>query len=210
MKENFTTIAVILDKSSSMSTLREETICSFNKFLKEQKETPGEVSFMLGVFSHNYNTVYDFVPLQEVSELNDEIYITRGSTALLDAMGITIDNLGQKLSNLPENQRPSKVLVLVITDGEENASSKFSLEQIKEKVQHQQEVYNWTFVFIGANIDAFQVGGSLGVSTNNSLQYIPTAAGTNEMYNVVSRNTIRYRSSIDSRTANFFDDKDKN
>src|SRR5258708_22820381 len=101
--------------------------------------------------------------------------------ALLDAMGTTIDALGQKLAVMPEQERPSKVIVLVITDGEENQSHRFNLEQIKEKITHQREVYSWEFVFMGANIDAIGAGTSLGITAANSLQYDATSVGTRSL-----------------------------
>jgi hypothetical protein len=204
MKDNFTAIAYVMDASSSMSGLAKETISSFNQFIKEQKDVPGEAAFSLCVFNTEYRLVHDFIPLQNVEELNTVSYRCSGCTALLDAMGTTIDALGTKLAAMPEEDRPSKVIVLVVTDGEENSSRKFTLDQIKAKVTLQQEKYNWQFVFMGANIDAISAGTSMGFTAHNSMQYSATDVGTHSLYRSVSAGMTSYRSSVGPR-ADFFD-----
>jgi predicted GIY-YIG superfamily endonuclease/uncharacterized protein YegL len=194
MKDNFVAIAAILDASGSMHGLTCDTIGSFNQFLQEQKAVPGEVAFTLCTFNTDYRLVHDFQPLANVSELTLETYRAEGGTALLDAMGTTIDALGVRLAALPEHERPSKVIVLVITDGEENSSHRYTREQIQAKVQHQQDVYSWSFVFIGANIDAISAGTSMGFTTANSVNYVASAGGTRSLYNSISSNMTSYRS----------------
>ncbi len=192
-KENFTSINVIIDRSGSMSGLTQDTIGSFNSFIKEQKDVPGEASFTLCTFNHDYSLVHDFVKLASVPDLNSKTYQPSGNTALLDALGTTITTVGQKLAAMPEDERPSKVIFLVITDGQENASQRFSKEQIKSMVEHQTQVYNWEFVFIGANIDAFHAGQSYGFAASKSVSYNATAGGTRQLYNSVSSNLRSYR-----------------
>jgi uncharacterized protein YegL len=193
MKENLTAIVVIMDKSGSMAGLTLDTIGSFNQFLSEQKVVPGEAVFSLCTFNTDYSLVHDFLPLQSVSELTNKTYHCEGGTALLDAMGTTIDSVGSKLNAMPEQDRPSKVVVLVITDGEENSSKHFSLEQIKAKVALQTDTYNWQFLFFGANIDAIKAGVSLGVASHNSLNYEASAIGTRSVYNTASASISSYR-----------------
>lgn len=204
MKENLTAIAVIIDASGSMHSLTHDTIGSFNQFLTEQKAVPGEAIFSLCTFNDSYHLVHDFVTLSNVSELTIKTYSPSGGTALLDAMGTTIDNLGAKLAALPEEERASKVIVLVITDGHENASSRYTREQIREKVSHQQEKYSWSFVFLGANIDAFTAGTSMGFTRSNSVNYQATAAGTKVAYNAISSSMTSYRLANVSHQADFF------
>ena len=194
MKDNFTAIAAIIDGSGSMGLLTNDTIGSFNSFLNEQKAVPGEATLTLCIFNSRYNLVHDFVPIQDVPELNNKTYMPSGGTALLDALGRTIDALGTKLAALPEDQRPSRVLVIVQTDGEENMSHNFTLKQIKEKVAHQTNVYSWSFVFVGAGIDAIDTGTSMGFSAHNSVTYNDTSEGTHQLYKSVSRNLSSYRS----------------
>ena len=149
MKDNFTSINVIIDASGSMQHLTHDTIGSFNTFLAEQKIVPGEAAFSLCIFSTDYRLVHDFAVLNSVPELTTKVYSPNGGTALLDAMGTTIDSVGARLSAMPEEERPSKVIFLIITDGAENSSKRFNADQIRAKVQHQKDVYSWEVVFIG-------------------------------------------------------------
>lgn len=202
-KENFTSINVIIDASGSMSHLAHDTIGNFNTFLKEQKEFPGEAVFTLCTFNTDYHLVHDFVKIAGVPNLGAKTYIPQGGTALLDAMGTTIDSVGRKLAGLPEDERPSKVIFLIITDGHENSSKRFDASQIKAMVEHQKDIYSWEFVFMGANIDAIAAGTNLGISMQNTLNYAPTAAGTHDLYKSISENMSSYRGSNSSR-ADFF------
>lgn len=202
-KENFTSINVIIDASGSMSHLSHDTIGNFNSFLKEQKEFPGEAVFTLCTFNTDYRLPHDFVKIASVPDLSSKNYIPQGGTALLDAMGTTIDSVGKKLAALPEDERPSKVIFLIITDGHENSSNRYSAEQIKSMVEHQKDVYSWEFVFMGANIDAISTGTNLGISAHNTLNYAATSAGTHELYSTISASMNNYRASNSSR-ADFF------
>lgn len=194
-KENFTSINVIIDKSGSMHHLKNDTIGGFNQFLSDQKLVPGEVVFTLCTFSTDHKFVHNFVKMENVPNLDDTSYVPNGNTALLDAVGKTIDQVGNKLSALPEEERPSKVLFLIITDGQENASREFTKEKVRSMITHQREVYNWEFVFMGANIDSFAEGASLGISKNHTFNFMPSAAGTKDLYRNISSSTTRYRSS---------------
>ena len=194
MKENLTSINVIIDRSGSMQGLAKDTIGSFNTFLADQKTVPGEAVFTLCTFNHDYTLVHDFIELSSVPDLNPKTYAPSGNTALLDAMGTTINSVGQKLAAMVEADRPSKVIFLIITDGQENASSRFTREQIASMVTHQKDTYNWEFVFMGANIDAITEGTSLGISAANTMQYDATSAGTHKLYQTSSNSLRSYRS----------------
>lgn len=194
-KENFASINVIIDRSGSMLELAADTIGSFNTFLTEQKDVPGEAAFTLCTFNTDYSLVHDFIKLGTVPNLDAKTYKPSGGTALLDAMGTTINSVGQKLAAMPEDERPSKVIFLIITDGEENSSKRFTKEQIKSMVEHQRDTYKWEFVFMGANIDAFSVGQSLGVSAQNSVSYDATKGGTHQLYGSISSSMSSYRGS---------------
>lgn len=202
-KENFTSINVIIDASGSMSHLAHDTIGNFNTFLKEQQEYPGEAAFTLCTFNTDYRLVHDFVKVAGVPNLDGKSYRAEGGTALLDAMGTTIDSVGRKLAALPEEERPSKVIFLIITDGHENSSRRFTPAQVKSMVEHQKDVYSWEFVFMGANIDAIAAGTNLGISAQNTMNYVPSAAGTADLYKSISSNVSNYRGSNSSR-ADFF------
>lgn len=202
-KENFTLITAIVDQSTSMRSLTRSTIDGFNLFVKEQREAPGEANLNLCLFSSRHTVPVWFKPLNEVADLDESTYHPNGNTALLDAMGTMIDTVGEKLASMPEEERPSRVIFLVITDGEENYSRKYSAEEIKSKVEHQQNVYSWDFVFIGANMDAIAAGGSLGVAMQNSVNYEASAAGTGRLYSDISKNMLRYRS-VGNSSQGFF------
>jgi len=202
-KENFTSINVIIDQSGSMGHLTHDTIGSFNTFLKDQKDTPGEAVFTLCTFNTDYRLVHDFVKLGGVPDLDNKTYRPHGGTALLDAMGNTINSVGAKLAAMPEEERPSKVIFLIITDGHENSSHAFTREQVKAMVEHQRDVYSWEFVFMGANIDAIAEGASLGISMQNSMNYDASAAGTQDLYSTVSRSVSSYRGGT-SKQVDFF------
>jgi uncharacterized protein YegL len=202
-KENFTSINVIVDASGSMAGLTTDTIGNFNTFLKEQKEYPGEAVFTLCTFNTDYRLPHDFVKIASVPNLSNKTYNPQGGTALLDAMGTTIESVGRKLAAMPEDERPSKVIFLIITDGHENSSKRFTAEQIKSMVEHQKDVYSWEFVFMGANIDAIGTGTSLGISAMNSLNYSADSVGTHQLYKSISENMSTYRGSTSSR-ADFF------
>jgi uncharacterized protein YegL len=139
--------------------------------------------------------IHDIEKLSSVKDLTLDTYMPNGGTALLDALGATIESVGAKLAALTEDERPSKVLFLVITDGDENASRKFTKTKIKEMVEHQTSIYNWEFVFMGANIDSMSEGSAMGVSRGNAMNYVASANGTNELYKSLSHNTTKYRTS---------------
>lgn len=206
-RENYTSVNVIIDRSGSMSRLTTDTIGGFNTFLADQKNVPGDVSFTLCLFDSHHKLVHDSVELSSVPDLNEKTYRAGGNTALLDALGTTIDNVGNKLAALPEEERPSKVIFLIITDGEENASREYTLEQIRTKVAHQREVYSWEFVFMGANIDAISAGTNLGISAANSINYSANSIGTKSLYSNVSRSLGSYRVAANQQV-DFFNQAD--
>ncbi len=164
MKKDLTEIVIVLDESGSMSSCKSDTIGGFNEFLSTQKKIKGEANVTLVKFSDYYKVVNDGTALEHVSPLNESNYTPSYSTALLDAVGRTINSVGNRLSSLPEDQRPEKVIFAVITDGYENASKEFKREKIFEMVTHQKTKYNWEFLFLGADIDAW--GKEIGITSN--------------------------------------------
>jgi uncharacterized protein YegL len=191
-RQNFTSINVLLDKSGSMLPLSNETIHGFNSFLQQQKNIAGDAIFSLCLFNESSHLVYDCLPLSQILNINNNIYKPNGSTALLDAIGSTIDNVGERLHNMPAQERPSKVLFLIITDGHENASTKYDLNKIKNMIEHQRDMYSWDFIFMGANIDTFSVSNSLGIP--KSFDYQATSCGTKNLFNTISESVTEYRS----------------
>ena len=207
MNNNLTLIAMVLDRSGSMSTVRDETISGVNTFLKEQREIPGDCMLHMVQFDDKYEVVHNFKNLKEVKDLNQETYIPRGWTALHDAIGRTIDDVGRKLAETPEEFRPSKVVFVVQTDGHENASHDYAASKIKSMIEHQTQKYSWQFVFMGANQDAVLSGSYLGFAPSLSLTYTHNAAGTSSSYGSASVNIGSYRIGASNSVKAFSDDQ---
>jgi hypothetical protein len=176
MRNNFTRIAIVLDRSGSMESCKESTVSGFNEFIRTQQELPGEAMVKLVQFDDRYETVFD-MNLKLCPELNQNTFVPRGSTALLDAQGRTIVELGRELAALPENERPSKVIVVTLTDGLENASKEYNLERIGELIREQRDKYNWDFVFLGANQDAIQTAAAMNIPLPSAMSYSTSKAG---------------------------------
>ena len=167
-----THIAVLLDRSGSMGSVKGETISGFNYFLKEQKQAGDNASFTLVQFdSQSTDVVHEAKPVREVPDLNEDTYQPRGSTPLLDALGHTINSTGRTLAAIPEANRPDKVVFVVITDGEENASHTFTKTHVKQMIDHQTAKYNWQFVYLGANQDAFSEADAVGIAMGNAANF---------------------------------------
>ena len=168
MNTNLTEIAYILDRSGSMHDMVEPAIAGFNRFLKEQQDAPAEARLTLVLFDDEYLVPHQSVPIDEVSGLDTTTYVPRSMTALFDAIGRTIVDLGKKLDALPQSERPGQVIVAIFTDGLENASTDYDLPKISEMIRHQQDTYKWTFLFLGANQDAIATAGRMGIDRKNS------------------------------------------
>ena len=180
MKQGLTEIAFILDRSGSMHHLVDDTIGGFNSVIQEQREGLGEVYVTTVLFSDNSKILHDHINIKDVPLLTTNEYRVAGCTALLDAIGTTIDNIGIRLAETPEENRPSKVMVFITTDGQENASREYTKARIKEMIEHQTNVYNWTFVFLGANMDAVAEGRDMGIT--HSATYTASSRGVGRTY----------------------------
>ena len=173
-KKNYTEIIGVIDRSGSMSSCWHDTVGGINEYIKKQREVPGEAKISLVFFDTEYAMAYNGVDLQDdifSKPMSFADYSPRGSTALLDAIGKTINTVGNRLAATPEDERPDKVTMFIVTDGEENASREFTGAQIKEMITHQTDKYQWDFVYLGANQDAFAVGMTLGVNPHSCTTY---------------------------------------
>jgi uncharacterized protein (DUF427 family) len=181
-----------------MGSLKNDAIGSFNNFLSEQQKLEGECQFTLVLFDGNYYKPYDGINIQEIKPLNETTYCPAGSTAYFDALGKTIDSVGTRLNNTPEELRPEKIVVAIFTDGEENSSCEYSGDKIREMVEHQESKYNWQFIFMAANQDAFKSAQHIGIHNYSNVRASGQSIFTmnNRLNDVVSC----YRSSdIDSK-----------
>lgn len=159
-----------------------------------------------------FEMIHDFVDLKKAKKLSDDIFIPRGMTPLLDAIGNTVDSTGKKLESMKEEDRPEKVIFVILTDGQENASSKFNREQIFEKIKHQTDAYNWKFVFLGANQDAIAEAAHLGINVNSTLQYASNPMGTAHAFMAMSSGMTKMRcctAAADLQSNQYFSDEDR-
>ena len=189
-----TEILIIMDKSGSMGPRQADAIGGFNNFLKDQKAEPGEANLTLVQFDTTYNILYTGKPIREVEDLTEKTYRPGGGTALNDAVARAVIETGKRLSDTPEADRPEKVICVIITDGEENSSREHSKEQVQEMVKHQEEKYDWAFVYLGANVDAFDAARQLGISADMAVNFASSAQGVRSAYVGTSEVVRQYRS----------------
>jgi uncharacterized protein YegL len=190
-KKNYTHIGFVMDRSGSMSSMASEASAAFNRFVEEQREVEGEATFTFVDFDNEYNVIHDFVPLEEVGTYNLE---PRSMTALLDAIGRTINEIGSRLGLMAEDERPDKVVIAILTDGHENASQEFTRDQIVAMVQEHETKYDWTFIYLGANQDAFTTAQSMGLSIGNAVNFAATGVGAGSGISSVHKAIKSYRS----------------
>jgi hypothetical protein len=192
-RQDLTEIICIIDKSGSMDGIRKDAIGGFNVFVGEQKKVPGEARISLTLFHTTSEDVYIAKRISEVPPLSEDTYVPNGSTALLDAVGKAIDQAGKRFAAMAEDERPGKVMVAILTDGEENASRHYSRTRVFDMISHQREEYGWEFTFLAANQDAFTEAESLGISAGLTANFVATEAGTKEAYSRMSEFTTLYR-----------------
>lgn len=193
MNNNLSHIVCIIDRSGSMHPFIQSTIDGYRGFLDEQKALPGEALFKLVLFNSVVDG-YPSVPLQEAQPLTVVTYAPTGSTALFDAMGVTITEVGEALSRMPESERPGKVIFAIITDGEENASQIYrDRKQVADMIEHQQEVYGWQFIFLGANMDAIAEAVAFNIPAANAAVYDASAEGVSQSYTTTNSVVSRMR-----------------
>lgn len=200
-KRDYTHVEFVLDRSGSMSIRAHDTIKGFNRLLDDQARIAGACTVGAAQFDHEYQRLYDAVPIAQAPRLTVETYQPRGWTALHDAVCRSIDALGQRFDAMPERDRPAKVVVVIITDGVENASREHDLAAVRKRVTHQRERYGWQFVFLGADLDSMHEAVRWGVPAGNAAVYVASAHGVAETYSTVSANLGCLRSGTSSTMA---------
>lgn len=201
-----THIHCVLDRSGSMSSIIDDSIGGFNTFLEEQKKLPDEATISIALFDHEYEMHVEMIDIKKVKNITREDWKPRGTTALYDAIGKSINELKTKFAKLGD-EKPDKVLVCVVTDGFENSSKEMTADAVKTLINECETKDGWAFVYLAANQDAFAVGSSLGFSGGNTFTYIATADGVTNMSQKVNSLTSSYRSlSVDD--ANYLTKKD--
>ena len=195
MKKGLTEIVFILDRSGSMSGLESDTIGGYNSLLAKQQKEPGEAVITTVLFDDQYELLHDRITLRGVAPITDKEYYVRGSTALLDAVGKTINKIGNVQKRTAEAERAEHVVVVITTDGMENASYEFSEEKVKRMIEHQKSKYGWEFIFLGANIDAIDTAARFGINENRATNYNADSEGTSLNYEVISETVSCVRAS---------------
>jgi uncharacterized protein YegL len=189
-----TELVFILDKSGSMAGLEADTIGGYNSMLKKQKKAEGEAFVTTVLFNHHYELLHDRINVKGISPITEKDYEISGTTALLDAIGFTIQKINNVQKHTSKNERAEKVLFVITTDGMENASREFTADKIKKMVQDQKQKYGWEFMFLGANIDAVSTASQFGIDEDFAVDYHADEQGTQLNYQMVSEAVTNLRS----------------
>lgn len=181
-----TDLVFILDRSGSMYGLESDTIGGFNRIIAEQSELPGTVRVTTVLFDDIVETLHDHIDLAAVKPLTEKEYFVRGCTALLDAIGTTVKTVNKRQKEDPAG-RPEHTMVVITTDGMENASCVYDFKTVRKLVEKRQKKNGWEFLFLGANMDVIKAAGDIGISANRAARYMPDSQGTEVLYNAVGR-----------------------
>ena len=194
-KSVYTHISVILDRTGSMESIRDDTIGGFNAFLGEQKKQKGKATLTLVQFDSQdpYEVIHRFKAIKEVPELTRETYVPRACTPLLDALGRGINDLEKSLADLAKKDRPKKVIFAVVTDGQENASREFTRNQVMKMIKDKTEKEKWQFVFLSADLGAIDEAQELGVQAAMSMAFVKNAEGAKGAWDSLSKNAADFR-----------------
>ena len=194
MKKNLTEMVFILDRSGSMSGLEADTIGGFNSMIEKQKKQDGEALVSTVLFDNNSRVIHDRVNLKDVAPMTDREYFVGGCTALLDALGGAIHHIGNIHKYAREEDVPEHTLFVITTDGMENASHRYSSDEVKRMIERQKEKYGWEFLFLGANIDAVKTASRFGIGADRAVTYKSDSKGTRLNYDVVGNVMCSIRS----------------
>ena len=186
MKNNVTELVFILDRSGSMAGLESDTVGGFNAMIEKQKKLCGECFVSTVLFDSESEVIHDRVNLRDIKPMTDRDYTVRGCTALIDALGGAIHHIGNVHKYARAEDVPEKTVLVITTDGMENASHKYTAENVKAMIERQKEKYGWEFLFIGANIDAVETASRYGIGADRAVNYNADSDGTHIVYDSVS------------------------
>ena len=184
--KNLTEMVFILDRSGSMAGLEAATIGGYNSLLEKQRKEVGDATVTTVLFDDQYEMVHDHAAIGKVKDITNKEYFARGMTGLLDAIGKTINHVGNRHKNALDSEVPGKTMVVIITDGFENASREFTLPQVKQMIERQKAEFGWEFLFLGANIDAVSTAEGFGISADRAVTYEADSIGTRMNFDAVS------------------------
>ena len=186
MKNNITELVFILDRSGSMHGLEQDTVGGFNSLIDRQKTVEGECRVTTVLFNDRTETVHDRAELSEIRPLTEKDYRVGGCTALLDALGDTIRHIAAIHRYARPEDVPEHTLFVIMTDGLENASHRYSSDEVKRRIEHEKEKYGWECVFLAANIDAVETAKRYGIGADRTANYHADARGTGVVYDTVA------------------------
>lgn len=193
MKKNLTELVFVIDRSGSMHGLEDDTLGGFNSVIEAHQAEEGECLVSTVLFDHETKVLHDREDIRTIAKMTRDDYAPRGSTALLDALGGAIRHIARVQRYMPDEYKAEHIIFVIITDGMENASRKYTLEQVKSKIVHEQEKHNWEFIFLGANMDAVNEAGMLGISDDHSVSFLADPKGTNVAYGAIAGATVQMR-----------------
>lgn len=194
MKKGLTELVFILDRSGSMSGLESDTIGGYNSLLEKQKKEDGECIITTVLFDDKYELLHDRINSKGILPITGKEYFVRGSTALLDAIGRSIDKIANAQKHTADEEKAEKVIFIITTDGMENASREYGYDKVREMVERQKEKYGWEFIFLGANIDAVETAARFGICADRAADYYADSVGTQLNYDVLSEAVSYFRS----------------
>lgn len=186
-------LAFILDRSGSMESIRHAAIGGYNTFLRDQQAAPGHNRISLVFFDSGIETRVDSIPVAEAIPLDLDTYVPNGCTALLDAIGDTIDRLGARFAAIAPADRPDHVTVSILTDGEENSSTRYTWHDVSKRIQHQTEIYSWEFLFLGAGQDSIATAAKMQIHAANASSFQADDAGQHAAMASFSRKSLGTR-----------------
>ena len=186
MNQNRTELVFILDMSGSMGHLTDDTVGGFNSVLKEQANKDGEVFVTTYLFNNNSRMLHDRLPIGEVPAMTNADYRAAGCTALIDALGDAIRHIVSIHRYARPEDIPGHTIFVVTTDGMENASHKYSSDQVKKMITHEQEKYGWEYIFLAANIDAVETAERYGIRSERAVNYHDDPMGTTRVYESIN------------------------
>ncbi|MCR5208145.1 MAG: VWA domain-containing protein [Eubacterium sp.] len=184
-ENRITELVFILDRSGSMAGLESDTIGGFNSLIEKQKKEEGECLVTTVLFDHEILTLHDRIPLSEIKPMTCSDYEVRGCTALVDAIGTTVEHISKIQKYVRKEDVPENTMFVIITDGLENASKRFSSDEVKKLIERKKEL-GWEFLFIGANIDAVETAAQYGISDERAVDYIADSQGTKTVFDAVA------------------------
>ena len=192
-KNGITELVFLLDRSGSMAGLESDTIGGFNSLIEKQKKQEGKCYISTVLFDHVSQVLHDRLPLEKIEKMTDRDYTVRGSTALIDAIGGALHHIG----NIHKYARPEDVsehtMFVIITDGMENSSRRYSSDEVKKAIERQKSRYGWEFLFIGANIDAVETAKHFGIDRDRAVNYRADSRGTRVLYDNVAETVCTLR-----------------